>query len=67
MNRTQLEEMFDHGLYRRMREKRGAIGAFPEVWDKVRRQPELRTTRIRADERELSTEPSSSRATSPDA
>jgi hypothetical protein len=43
MNRTLFEEMFDHGLYRRMREKLGAIGAFPEVWDKVRLQPELRT------------------------
>ncbi|MBW2402701.1 MAG: hypothetical protein JRF42_02585 [Deltaproteobacteria bacterium] len=43
MNRTQFEEMFDHRLYRRMREKLGAVGAFPEVWDKVRLQPKWRT------------------------
>jgi hypothetical protein len=43
MNRTLFEEMFDHSLYRRMREKLGAISAFPEVWDKVRLQPALRT------------------------
>ncbi|NNK42099.1 MAG: hypothetical protein HKP46_05520, partial [Myxococcales bacterium] len=60
-------EMFDHRLYRRMREKLGAVGAFPEVWDKVRLQPELRTARVRADKRELPTEPPSSRATLPDA
>jgi delta24-sterol reductase len=42
MNRTRFEEMFDHRLYRRMREKLGAIGAFPEVWDKVRLQPKWR-------------------------
>jgi delta24-sterol reductase len=43
MNRTEFEEMFDHRLYRRMREKLGAVGAFPEVWDKVRLQPKWRT------------------------
>ena len=45
-----VKEMFDHGLYRRMREKLGAVGAFPEVWDKVRLQPELRTATARTDE-----------------
>ena len=43
MNRTQFEAMFDHRLYRRMRERLGAIKAFPEVWDKVRLQPKWRT------------------------
>jgi len=53
MDRAQFEKMFDHGLYRRMRDKLGAVGAFPEVWDKVRLQPELRTATSRAPEDEL--------------
>jgi delta24-sterol reductase len=36
MTRDEFERMFDHRLYRRMREKYGANRAFPEVWDKVR-------------------------------
>jgi delta24-sterol reductase len=54
MNRTQFEEMFDHRLYRRMREKLGAVGAFPEVWDKVRLQPELRAAALPTEEGEPS-------------
>jgi delta24-sterol reductase len=50
MTRTQFEEMFDHRLYRRMREKLGAVGAFPEVWDKVRLQPELRAAALPTEE-----------------
>lgn len=42
MNRAEFEQMFDHSLYRRMREKVGAIGAFPEVWDKVKPQHSLK-------------------------
>ncbi|MGB5192828.1 MAG: FAD-binding protein [Polyangiales bacterium] len=48
MTRKEFEQMFDHGLYRRMREKLRAIGAFPEVWDKVRLQPGLRNPRAAA-------------------
>ncbi|KAJ1971452.1 hypothetical protein H4R35_005248 [Dimargaris xerosporica] len=36
--REEFEEMFDHTLYRKCREKYHAIGAFPEVWDKVKPQ-----------------------------
>ena len=67
MNRTQFEEMFDHRLYRRMREKLGAIGAFPEVWDKVRLQPELRTASFPIEKAEAPTEAPRDRAISPDA
>ncbi|MDH3729455.1 MAG: hypothetical protein OER77_18140, partial [Myxococcales bacterium] len=67
MNRSQFEDMFDHRLYRRMREKLGAVGAFPEVWDKVRLQPELRTAPARTDEDEASTDMPDYRAISPDA
>jgi Delta24-sterol reductase len=41
MTREEFEAMFDHDLYRRMRERVGAVGAFPEVWDKVRPQHAL--------------------------
>ena len=50
-----------------MREKLGAVGAFPEVWDKVRLQPELRTATARTDEPEASTDTPNYRAISPDA
>jgi len=67
MNRTQFEEMFDHRLYRQMREKLGAVGAFPEVWGKVRLQPELRTATSRAQEDEVATDVQQYAATTPDA
>jgi delta24-sterol reductase len=67
MNRSQFEEMFDHRLYRRMREKLGAVGAFPEVWDKVRLQPELRTATKQAQKPEASSDLPRERAISPDA
>jgi Delta24-sterol reductase len=41
MTRREFEHMFDHSLYRRVRERVGAVGAFPEVWDKVRPQHPL--------------------------
>jgi hypothetical protein len=59
--------MFDHRLYRRMREKLRAIGAFPEVWDKVRLQPELRTETSRAQEDEVPTDVQQYAETTPDA
>jgi len=34
--RAEFREMFNHALYDRMREKYKAVGAFPEVYDKVR-------------------------------
>jgi hypothetical protein len=58
--------MFDHRLYRRMREKLGAVGAFPEVWDKVRLQPELRTAPSPMEEGEAAPDPTRHRAMSPD-
>jgi hypothetical protein len=67
MKRAQFEEMFDHRLYRRMREKLGAVGAFPEVWDKVRLQPELRTATSPTEESEATADTSNYRAMSPDA
>jgi hypothetical protein len=30
--------MFDHSLYRQVRKKYGAADAFPEIFDKVKRQ-----------------------------
>ncbi|ATY58678.1 24-dehydrocholesterol reductase [Cordyceps militaris] len=36
MTRTEFEEMFDHRLYRECRGKYNAIGAFPEIYDKIR-------------------------------
>ncbi|OAA73049.1 24-dehydrocholesterol reductase [Akanthomyces lecanii RCEF 1005] len=36
MTRTEFEEMFDHQLYRECRRKYNAIGAFPEIYDKVK-------------------------------
>ncbi|KAJ1923334.1 hypothetical protein IWQ60_005944 [Tieghemiomyces parasiticus] len=36
--RPEFEEMFDHTLYRKCREKYNAVGAFPEFWDKVKPQ-----------------------------
>ncbi|MFW5926022.1 MAG: FAD-binding oxidoreductase [Myxococcota bacterium] len=41
MTRQEFEQMFDHTLYRRVRERVGAVGAFPEVWDKVKPQHSL--------------------------
>lgn len=41
MTRSEFEAMFDHRLYRRMRERFGATKAFPEVWDKVKPQYSL--------------------------
>jgi delta24-sterol reductase len=41
MNRDEFEAMFDHDLYRRVRARVGAEGAFPEVWDKVKPQYSL--------------------------
>lgn len=38
LTRSEFEEMFDHTLYRQMRKKYQAEGAFPEVYDKVRGQ-----------------------------
>ncbi len=38
MTRTEFEQMFDHRRYRELRKKYGAVGAFPEVYDKVRFQ-----------------------------
>jgi delta24-sterol reductase len=38
MTPNEFEQMFDHGFYRQMRKKSGAEGAFPEVWQKVKRQ-----------------------------
>ena len=67
MNRRQFEEMFDHRLYRRMREKLGAVGAFPEVWDKVRLQPELRTATLPAEEHQAPADAPQRTAISPDA
>lgn len=45
MDRDDFERMLDHRLYRRLREAVRAVDAFPEVWDKVRLQPELRAAR----------------------
>lgn len=42
MNREEFEHAFDHTLYRKMRKKLSAEGAFPEVWDKVKPQYSLR-------------------------
>jgi delta24-sterol reductase len=67
MNRAQFEEMFDHRLYRRMREKLGAVGAFPEVWDKVRLQPELRTAASPTEEDEAPSDTPQRNAMSPEA
>lgn len=40
MTREEFEQMLDHTGYREVRRKYGAIGAFPEVYDKVRfREP----------------------------
>lgn len=36
MTREEFREMFDHTLYDRMRVKYNAIGAFPEVYDKIK-------------------------------
>ncbi|KAK9759688.1 hypothetical protein K7432_017047, partial [Basidiobolus ranarum] len=36
MNREEFEQMFDHTLYRQVRAKYNAVGAFPEFWDKVK-------------------------------
>ncbi|MEM9727255.1 MAG: FAD-binding protein [Myxococcota bacterium] len=49
MDRADFERMLDHRLYRKLREKLGAVGAFPEIWDKVRLQPELRSVKTKAD------------------
>jgi len=38
MTKEEFEEMFDHTHYRKMREKYNAIGAFPEVYDKIKLQ-----------------------------
>jgi len=38
MTREEFEDMFDHTHYRKMREKYHAVGAFPEVYDKVKVQ-----------------------------
>jgi delta24-sterol reductase len=38
MNREEFEQMFDHSLYRQVRKKYGAADAFPEIFDKVKRQ-----------------------------
>lgn len=35
MTRKEFEQMFDHALYRKVRKKYHAQGAFPEVYDKV--------------------------------
>jgi hypothetical protein len=59
--------MFDHRLYRRMREKLGAVGAFPEVWDKVRLQPELRTATSPTEEDEAPSDTPQHTAMSPEA
>jgi delta24-sterol reductase len=67
MNRTEFEEMFDHRLYRRMREKLGAVDAFPEVWDKVRLQPEFRTATAPIEEDVATTDTPQYRAVSQDA
>jgi hypothetical protein len=67
MNRTEFEEMFDHRLYRRMREKLGAVDAFPEVWDKVRLQPEFRTATTPIEEDVATTDTPQYRAVSQDA
>lgn len=37
--RAEFEEMFDHDLWRQMREKYAANGAFPDIYDKVK--PEI--------------------------
>lgn len=42
MDREEFEQTFDHRLYREMRRKLNAEGAFPEVWDKVKPQYSLR-------------------------
>ncbi|KJZ70642.1 hypothetical protein HIM_09962 [Hirsutella minnesotensis 3608] len=36
MTRAEFEEMFDHKLYRESRRKYNAIGAFPEIYDKIK-------------------------------
>ncbi|RCI12967.1 hypothetical protein L249_0489 [Ophiocordyceps polyrhachis-furcata BCC 54312] len=36
MTRAEFEEMFDHSLYRQCRRKYKAIGAFPEIYDKIK-------------------------------
>ncbi len=41
MDRAEFEEMFDHTLYRKMRKRLNAEGAFPEIWDKVKPQYSL--------------------------
>jgi delta24-sterol reductase len=41
MTRDEFEATFDHALYRRVRRRVGAEGAFPEVWDKVKPQRSL--------------------------
>jgi delta24-sterol reductase len=38
MDRDEFELMFDHEGYRELRHKYKAVGAFPEVWDKVKPQ-----------------------------
>jgi hypothetical protein len=44
MTREEFREMFNHELYDRMRKKYDAVGAFPEVYDKIR--PEVRAVRL---------------------
>lgn len=36
MSREEFREMFNHELYDRMRAKYDAVGAFPEVYDKIK-------------------------------
>jgi hypothetical protein len=50
-----------------MREKLGAVGAFPEVWDKVRLQPELRTATSPTEEDEAPSDTPQHTAMSPEA
>jgi Delta24-sterol reductase len=38
MSQDEFEQMFDHQFHRKMRAKFCAEGAFPEVWQKVKRQ-----------------------------
>ncbi|CAM9420866.1 unnamed protein product [Phaeothamnion confervicola] len=45
MTREEFREMFDHTLYDQMRKEYGAIGAFPEVYDKIRPEAGVLQTR----------------------
>ena len=58
MSRSEFEAMFDHAGYRAARERFGAVGAFPEVFEKVRPEAWLGVQQEDAEPRDLPQESS---------